>query len=171
MELSKLLPKNFNALKPLHDEPLTLTLENSVIRVNKTKVAFITNIEEWTTAFTAYMSVMITREPFRSAELLEYLSLIRYAAKYHRGLGWCVYDNKFALAAQKNANATDLAVGGITQGSSASVTMIPKNTNHSQVLESSTLDSTTTSSFGSTVSPVNVHNQYQALSHHLTVTL
>ena len=50
MELSKLLPKNFNALKPLHDEPLTLTLENSVIRVNKTKVASITNIEEWTTA-------------------------------------------------------------------------------------------------------------------------
>ena len=50
MELSKLLPKNFNALKRLHDEPLTLTLENSVIRVYKTKVASITNIEEWTTA-------------------------------------------------------------------------------------------------------------------------
>ena len=38
------------------------------------------------------MSVIITREPFRSAELLEYLYLIRYVAKYHRGLGWCVYD-------------------------------------------------------------------------------
>ena len=23
------------------------------------------------------------------------ISLIRYAAKYHRGLGWCVYDVKF----------------------------------------------------------------------------
>ena len=31
LELSKLLPKNFNSLQPLHDEPLTLTLENSVI--------------------------------------------------------------------------------------------------------------------------------------------
>ena len=110
MELSKLFPKNFNALKPLHDEPLTLTLENSVIRVNKAKVPSITNIEEWTTAFTAYMSVIITREPFRSAELLEYLSLIRYAAKYHRGLGWCVYDNKFRhkAAAKKTLKWSDI---------------------------------------------------------------
>ena len=83
MELSKWFPKNFNALKPLHDEPIILTLENSVIRVNKAKVASITNIEEWTTAFTAYMSVIITREPSRSAELLECLFLISYAAKYH----------------------------------------------------------------------------------------
>ena len=33
MELSELLPKNFNSLQPLHDEALTLTLENSVIGV------------------------------------------------------------------------------------------------------------------------------------------
>lgn len=31
MELSKLLPKNFNVLNPSQDEPLTLTLENSVL--------------------------------------------------------------------------------------------------------------------------------------------
>ena len=95
MELSKLLPKNFNSLQPLHDEPLTLTLENSVIRVNKAKATSITNIEEWTSAFTAYMSVIISKHPSRAAKLLEYLSLIWYAAKYHRGLGWCVYDVKF----------------------------------------------------------------------------
>ena len=95
MELSKLLPKNFNSLQPLHDETLTLSLENSVIRVNKAKATSITNIEEWTSAFTAYMSVIISKHPNRAAELLEYLSLIRYAAKYLRGLGWCVYDVKF----------------------------------------------------------------------------
>ena len=44
MELSKLLPKNFNSLQPLHDEPLTLTVENSVIRVNKAKATSITNM-------------------------------------------------------------------------------------------------------------------------------
>lgn len=102
MELSKLLPKNYNSLKPLHDEPLTLTLENSVIRVNKARATSITDIEEWTTAFTAYMSVIINKFPSRSAELLEYLSLIRYAAKYHRGLGWCVYDIKFRQKAASN---------------------------------------------------------------------
>ena len=102
MELSKLLPKNYNSLKPLHDEPLTLTLENSVIRVNKARATSITDIEEWTTAFTAYMSVIINKFPSRSAELLEYLSLIRYGAKYYWGLGWCVYDIKFRQKAASN---------------------------------------------------------------------
>ena len=102
MELSKLLPKNFNSLQPLHDEPLTLTLENSVIRVNKAKATSITNIEEWTAAFTAYMSVIISKHPSRAAELLEYLSLIKYAAKYHRGLGWCVDDVTFRQKAAAN---------------------------------------------------------------------
>ena len=58
MELSKLLPKNFNVLSPSPDEPLTLTLENSVIKVNKAKATSITDITEWTTAFTAYMGVI-----------------------------------------------------------------------------------------------------------------
>ena len=69
MELSKLLPKNFNSLQPLHDETLTLSLENSVIRVNKAKATSITNIEEWTSAFTAYMSVIISKHPNRAAEI------------------------------------------------------------------------------------------------------
>jgi len=89
MELSKLLP-------------LPLTLENSVIKVNKAKATSITYIEEWTSAFTAYMSVTISKHPTRAAELLEYLSLIRYAANYHRGLGWCVYDVKFRQKAASN---------------------------------------------------------------------
>ena len=84
------------------DEPLTLTLENSVIRVNKAKATSITNIDEWTSAFTSYMSVIISKHPTRAAELLEYLSLIRYGAKYHRGLGWCVYDVKFRQKAAAN---------------------------------------------------------------------
>lgn len=67
-------------------------------------VTSITNIEEWTTAFTAYMTVIIDEHPIRAAELLEHLSLIRYAAKYHRGLGWSVYDIKFHQeAAAKNS--------------------------------------------------------------------
>ena len=73
MELSKLLPKNFNSLQLLRDEPLTLTLENSVIRVKKATATSITNIEEWTSAFTAYMRVVIRKHPSRAAELLEYL--------------------------------------------------------------------------------------------------
>ena len=87
MELSKLLPKHFNVLNPSQDESLTLTLENSVIKINKAKATSTTDITEWTTAFTAYMGVLISKFPHRASELLEYLSLTRYAARYHRGLG------------------------------------------------------------------------------------
>lgn len=103
MELSiKLFPKNFNTLNQPHDEPLKLTVENSVIKVNKAKVTSITDIAEWTTAFTAYMGVVIRKFPHRASELLEYMSLIRYAAKQHRGLGWCMYDIKFRQKAAVN---------------------------------------------------------------------
>ena len=95
MELSKLLPKNFNLLNPSQGEPLTLTVENSVIKVNKAKTTSITDISECTTAFSAYMAVLISKFPHRASELLEYMSLIRYAARFHKGLGWCVYDIKF----------------------------------------------------------------------------
>ena len=49
MNLSKLWLRNsVNSLEPLHDEPLTLNVENvdnSVIRVNKAKATSITNIQ------------------------------------------------------------------------------------------------------------------------------
>ena len=102
MELSRLLPKNINLLGN-GDEPLTLTVENSVIKLSHSnKTTSITNIDEWTSAFSAYMSVIISSSPERAAELLEYMSLIRYAAKYHQGLGWCVYDIKFRQKAANN---------------------------------------------------------------------
>ena len=103
-ELSKLLPKNLS----LYDEEdnLVLSLENSVVKVSKksklTASTSITNIEQWTTAFTTYMSVLIHKFPTRSQELLQYASLIRYAARVHRGLGWAIYDFKFRQKASVN---------------------------------------------------------------------
>jgi len=96
-DLSQLLPKNLS----LHDEDdnLVLSLENSVVKVSKkskpTTSSSITDIEQWTTAFTSYMSVLIDKFPSRSQELLQYISLIRYAARVHKGLGWAIYDFKF----------------------------------------------------------------------------
>lgn len=101
-DLSKLLPKNLS----LHDENdnLTLSLDNSVIKVSKKSGAStsITDIEQWTTAFTTYLSVFSDKFPLRSQELLQYLSLIRYAARVHKGLGWVIYDYKFRQKASKN---------------------------------------------------------------------
>ena len=102
MELSKLLPKNFNLLNLSQDEPLTLTVENSVIKVNKAKTTIISDIPEWTMVFSAYMGVLMSKFPHCASELLEYMSLICYSARYHKGLGWCVYDIKFRQKAATN---------------------------------------------------------------------
>ena len=102
-DLSKLLPSDFPAADD--GEPVVLTLENSLIRVMKSNhpTQKITNIEQWTTAFTTYMGVLTSKFPGRSQELLQYMSLIRHAAQTHRGLGWCIYDHKFRRKAALNA--------------------------------------------------------------------
>jgi hypothetical protein len=86
------------------EEPIILTLENSVIKAKKASQpsARITEIQQWTTAFTVYMSVMTHQYPGRAQELLQYMSLSRHAAKIHRGLGWCTYDHKFRCKAAIN---------------------------------------------------------------------
>ncbi|CAH3132651.1 unnamed protein product [Porites lobata] len=48
------------------------------------------------------MSVLIDKFPTRSQELLQYVSLIRYAARVHKGLGWAIYDFKFRQKASVN---------------------------------------------------------------------
>ena len=94
--LSKLLPKNLSRYG--EDDNLTLTLDNSAIKVTKKRKSSpsqITEIEERTTAFTTYTSVFTYKYPLRAQEFLQYLSLIRYAARVHKGLGWAIYDHKF----------------------------------------------------------------------------
>ncbi|CAB4017097.1 Hypothetical predicted protein, partial [Paramuricea clavata] len=100
-DLSKLLPSSFPTAAD--DEPVVFTLENSVLKVKKSPATQkITSIEQLTTAFTSYMSVLTHKFPTRSQDLLQYLSLIRHAAQTHRGLGWCVYDYKFRRKAALN---------------------------------------------------------------------
>ena len=93
-DLSKLLPKNLSMYD--EDDYLTLTLNNAAIKVTKKRKSSpsqITEIEQWTTAFTTYMSAFTY--PLSAQEFLQYLSLIRYAARVHKGLGWAIYDHKF----------------------------------------------------------------------------
>jgi len=41
------------------------------------------------------MSVFTHKYSLRAQEFLQYSSLIRYAARVHKGLGWAIYDHKF----------------------------------------------------------------------------
>ena len=101
-DLAKLLPKHASVQHS--EESMILTLENSVIKAKKAPNSFakITDIEQWTTAFTIYMSVFTHQFPSRAQELLQYMTLIRHAAQTHRGLGWRIYDHKFRRKAALN---------------------------------------------------------------------
>ena len=101
-ELSKLLPKNL--FHRTDEEPVVLTLENSVIKVKRATqpATNVTEIEQWTTVFTTYMSVFTHEFLNRAQEFLQYVSIIRHAAQCHRGLGWRIYDFMFRRKAALN---------------------------------------------------------------------
>ena len=48
------------------------------------------------------MSVLIQKFPTRSKEMLQYVNVIRYAARVHKWLGWAIYDFKFRQKASVN---------------------------------------------------------------------
>ena len=41
------------------------------------------------------MIIIVQKFPNRASELLQYMEIIRHAAKAHGGLDWCIYDHKF----------------------------------------------------------------------------
>ncbi len=71
------------------------TISSVGISLTPRKPQVLTNIEEWTTAFNTYVLIVVQKFPNRATELLQYMETIRYAAKTHGGLGWCIYDHKF----------------------------------------------------------------------------
>ena len=88
--------------------------ENSSIKIanSVTQKKKISSIDEWTTAFTSNTQIVLEKLPARASELLSYLELVRYAAKYHQSLGWLVYDNKFR---SKAANDKSINWGRVDQ--------------------------------------------------------
>ena len=56
------------------------------------------------------MKIYIDRYPLKARELLEYMDIIRFAAKHHRQLGWLLYDYKFC---NKIANDKSVSWGVI----------------------------------------------------------
>ncbi len=105
-DLSKLLPENLHGFSAQADtQSFHLALgENSTIKLtsDSTSKKKIRDIQNWTTAFTTYMKVVLDKFPGRAKELVAYLDLTilpSYAASYHQSLGWLLYDHKFRFKA------------------------------------------------------------------------
>ena len=96
------------------DGALSITVgSNSELKlVSRAAKKKIETVFDWTNAFTLYMKVMVDKYPARARELICYLDLIRYAAKYHKSFGWYIYDNKFR---HKAANDKSLSWALIDQ--------------------------------------------------------
>ena len=85
IDLSKVLTKNLLGFETA-EESFQLSLgENSTLKLSKSTAPKkkIVSIQDWTTAFTLYMKIIVEKFPGRAQELISYLELIRYAAAYH----------------------------------------------------------------------------------------
>ena len=55
------------------------------------------NLDKWTDAFVIFMSIYLKKRPQKTQELLQYMSVIRDAARKHGGLFWREYDEQFRI--------------------------------------------------------------------------
>eukprot|EP00794_Sanderia_malayensis_P017084 gene17084-biopygen14382 len=80
-EISKLLPENLYQLDNSSPDYNNVSLSmgpNSELRLTKrSSVKRIENISEWTSAFLAYVKLVVDKFPARARELLEYIDIIR----------------------------------------------------------------------------------------------
>lgn len=57
----------------------------------------VATVEKWTDAFLIFMAVYLKKHPERTAEMLQYMSVIREAASRGGGMAWRTYDEQFRL--------------------------------------------------------------------------
>ena len=65
----------------------------------------ISNISDWTSAFTKHMKVILEKFLYRSHELISYLDMIQDAARYQRSFMWLIYDRLFRYKASNNKSS------------------------------------------------------------------
>ena len=106
-DLSKLLPENLLKMSLAsendgNDVSFVLGPNQELkLKKNNRKVE-ISNISDWTLAFTTYMKVVLEKFPHRSHELINYLDIIQDAARYQRSFTWLIYDRLFRYKASNN---------------------------------------------------------------------
>lgn len=106
VDLCSLLPCNTDrGLDPqqftvsLNNQSVTIPLPQTSSQRAKTKID---SIEKWLTAFSIFMSVIVSKFPNRSLSLLNYMHIIRTASAKFRGMAWYAYDIEFRKRAAKD---------------------------------------------------------------------
>ena len=74
-----------------------LSIKGGQLTVTQPKIAAISNIHVWTSAFMIFMGVMLEKWPNKGQEYLKYMFNVRLAASRGSGTGWAVYDEQYRL--------------------------------------------------------------------------
>lgn len=83
-----------------------LALQNGELVLQKTQNSKILNIEQWTTAFTIFISIFCKVHLHRFQELLKYMHTIRLGASRSSSMGWKTYDEQFRLRKALDPNSS-----------------------------------------------------------------
>ena len=105
--LSKLLPENLLRMSFMNESDgndVSLVVgPNQELKLKKNNRKMeISNISDWTPAFTTYMKVILEKFPNRAHELINYLDIIQDAARYQKSFTWLIYDRLFRYKASNN---------------------------------------------------------------------
>jgi hypothetical protein len=74
-----------------------LSIQGGQLIVTQPKIAAISNIHVWTSAFMIFMGVMLEKWPNKGQEYLKYMFNVRLAASWGSGTGWAAYDEQYRL--------------------------------------------------------------------------
>lgn len=105
IDFSILLKSEREANRDLEAGELKVKNQRMVLESGQ-KLGNFLDIEEWTSAFMVFMSVMLEKYRTRSQELLKYMRDIRLASKRSDRHGWGTYDEQFRLRKQRDPHSS-----------------------------------------------------------------
>lgn len=104
IDLATLLKPEREAINEL--ESGDLRIKNHKLVLEHTKNRSYLDIEDWTSAFIIFMSVMLEKFRTRAQELLKYMRDIRLASKRSNRFGWGAYDEQYRLRKERDPHSS-----------------------------------------------------------------
>ena len=97
VNLALLLKGTVDAKEAQQETLLGIDERGNIVTKPRQSNEKIVSIEQWTDAFLIYSSIYLSAHPEQSQDMLQYMFVIREAARKHGGFQWRTYDEQFRL--------------------------------------------------------------------------
>ena len=97
VNLASLLRCTMEGKDPQQETLIGFDERGNIVTKPKSLTEKIMTIEQWTDAFFVYSSIYLSAHPDQTQDLLQYMFVIREAARKHDGDQWRTYDEQFRL--------------------------------------------------------------------------